>query len=108
MNLVEEAARHWEMFREGTVADLDSVAEQDWDFRPEPGVYRAQDVGIGGARALALNVRLDARERLEQRLAARVDAVARCPGLEHGREAGFPVDQRAVAIEAQNREVAAS
>jgi len=37
MNLVEEAVRHWEMFREGAIAELENVPEQDWDFRPEPG-----------------------------------------------------------------------
>ena len=44
MSVVEEAVRHWEMFREYTIAELENVPEEHWDFRPEPGARTLREL----------------------------------------------------------------
>lgn len=44
MSLVEEAISTWEMFRKGTLAELENIPEEHWDYRPDPGARTLREV----------------------------------------------------------------
>lgn len=51
MSLVEEAIRTWEMFRAGTIAELENIPEERWDYRPDPGARTLREVACHIAEA---------------------------------------------------------
>ena len=63
--------------------------------------HDAEHVGIPHRRVLLFDARLDAAEGGQQLLSPGGDAVAIGPRNELGSDAGLPVDQRPVAVEAE-------
>jgi uncharacterized damage-inducible protein DinB len=46
MSNVEEAVRMWEVFREGTIAELANIPEEHWEFRPGPGARTVRELAL--------------------------------------------------------------
>ena len=62
MSHVEDAIRMWEIYREGTIGELENIPEEQWDHRP----------GDGGrtVRELALHIAISAIGFTDELLAA--------------------------------------
>jgi uncharacterized damage-inducible protein DinB len=43
---IEEAIRMWEMFRGGTIAELENIPEEQWDWRADPGARSVRDLAL--------------------------------------------------------------
>jgi uncharacterized damage-inducible protein DinB len=56
-NAVEEAVRLWELARQGTVAELENIAEEQWDYRAGEGARSVREVAmhIAGSSAGFVN-----------------------------------------------------
>jgi uncharacterized damage-inducible protein DinB len=46
MSNIEEAVRMWELYREGTVAELANIPEEHWEFRPGPGARSVRELAL--------------------------------------------------------------
>ncbi len=75
------------------------------EFGAEFADAAGQDVGVQVGRMLGLGACFVRRERGQQRLVIQGEAAPVRPGPKHGRDAGLPIDQGAVAVEAERVEV---
>jgi hypothetical protein len=73
--------------------------------RGELAVHHGQQIAVEHAGGRLLLRRLEVRERRQDALALGLDAVRREPRAQSGDDAALPVDQRAIAVEAQHREI---
>jgi uncharacterized damage-inducible protein DinB len=46
MSAVEEVVRLWEVFRQGTVAELENIPEEQWDYRPGAGARSLRELAL--------------------------------------------------------------
>lgn len=46
MNLVEEAIRQWETYREGVIAEIENIPEEQLDHRPGPGGRTIREIAL--------------------------------------------------------------
>ncbi len=51
MSAVEEAIRAWEIFRKGTIAELENIPEEKWDYRPGEGARTLRELALHIAEA---------------------------------------------------------
>jgi uncharacterized damage-inducible protein DinB len=54
MNVAEEGIRMWETFRAGTIAELELIPEDKWDYRPAEGARTVRALARHIAQAGAL------------------------------------------------------
>ena len=81
------------------------VAHRSTQRRPDTTHRLGQDVGVAGGRVLLLHVRLVGGEGGDEVVRLDRQTVRLGPRSQGRRDAGLPVDQRAVAVEAQGVEV---
>ena len=109
MNLVEEAVRHWEMFREGTIAELENIPERDWDYRPEPGARTLRELAVHiGASGLIFASELARPDTAFRRVfdtQARADAMKNYPRVESRAEVLDFVRKSGVEVARHMREL---
>ncbi|HKO55624.1 MAG TPA: DinB family protein [Thermoanaerobaculia bacterium] len=46
MSAVEEAVRMWELYREGTIAELANIPEEHWEYRVGPGARTVRELAL--------------------------------------------------------------
>jgi uncharacterized damage-inducible protein DinB len=46
MSNIEEAVRMWELYREGTIAELANIPEEQWDYRPGEGSRSVRELAL--------------------------------------------------------------